>query len=226
MVDDEDYDYLNQWKWHAAKVKHLYYAVRNSLYRDNPKRTQIQMHVVINKTPKGLLTDHIDGNGLNNQKANLRTCDYSENNKNTRSRKDSTSIYLGVRLLKTGNQYASCLQVNGKNKLNLGVFKNQEEAAEAYNDAAKKHYGEFAKLNVINYPDNFIRHGRIMKNKTCSYKGVSYVKKDNQYRARIVYKRKEIHLGSFTSEIDAALAYNKKAIELLGNKAKLNIILN
>jgi len=89
LVDDKDFEYLNQWKWHVLKDYLTYYAARN-IRLANGKQTSIRMHRVILNVPKGMVTDHIDHNGLNNQKANLRICDASENNMNRKSQRNSS----------------------------------------------------------------------------------------------------------------------------------------
>jgi hypothetical protein len=81
LVDDEDYDYLMQWKWHFYKGTHSHYAVC-SLPRKNGKRTGFRMHRLIMNTPPDLVVDHIDHNGLNNQKSNLRNCTKCQNQAN------------------------------------------------------------------------------------------------------------------------------------------------
>lgn len=157
IVDDEDYSFLMQWKWAigTSKSSKNIYAVRSH----SPK----QMHRVILKlTDKNKFVDHIDHNGLNNQKNNLRIATSSENNKNTKS--SGFSKYLGVALhkqriisfRKKTNDYVERLyvywqaniRINGKN-INLGTFKNEIDAAQAYNNAAIKYHGEFANINIL-----------------------------------------------------------------------------
>src|SRR3972149_4572931 len=77
LVDDWNYDYLNQWKWYAYKRKNTYYAQRN--IRINGKRTTLSLHRIIMKTPKGMTTDHKDFNGLNYQEYNMRNCTSAQN---------------------------------------------------------------------------------------------------------------------------------------------------
>jgi hypothetical protein len=120
------------------------------------------MHRLILNAPKGLEVDHKDFNGLNNTRENIRLCTRSENQKNKKGY--GTSIYLGVCLHRTRNtytkkngfvvnkmsspRYKAAINVDGKQR-HIGSFKNEEDAARAYNEAALKYHGEFARLNVI-----------------------------------------------------------------------------
>lgn len=140
LVDDEDFEYLNQFKWHALKAKNTYYATRKI------KRKIIWMHREILKlTDIKIMADHKDGNGLNNQKSNIRPCDFYQNNKNQKPRK-GTSKYKGVSWRKSRNKWVIHITINGKQK-HVGSFSNEIEAAKAYDEMAKLHYGEFAYLN-------------------------------------------------------------------------------
>ncbi len=148
LVDDEDYDELSKYKW-RIKVGDggLFYARRNK--RINGKRIEIPMHRQIMNTPKGMEVDHIDHNGLNNQKSNLRNCTTQENQFNV-SKIRGKSKYKGVCTYKNGKRelFRVFISINKKQTF-IGYYKTEIEAALAYNDAAQKHYGEFAQLNVI-----------------------------------------------------------------------------
>ena len=144
IVDDEDYEELSKYKWHVGGVKgYTKYAQRK--IRINGKRTSISMHVVILASPLGFEVDHKDGNGLNNTKENLRSVKHSDNCKNRKKRKDSTQTFKGIRKRKNGTWRAR-IYSNG-NKIIIGSFQNEFDAASAYDRAAIKYHGEFAKTN-------------------------------------------------------------------------------
>jgi hypothetical protein len=149
LVDDEDFEYLNQWKWCAvsSKTRNTFYALRTiNVSSVNDKCRQIRMHREIMKTSKGLEVDHIDGDGLNNQKYNLRNCSRLQNVLNQKIQKVSkTSRYRGV-LWNGRRKWRVQIQYKGKVHY-LGYFNIEEEAARAWDRKALELFGEFARLN-------------------------------------------------------------------------------
>jgi hypothetical protein len=141
QVDDSDFDYLNQWKWHTFKHCKTYYAV--SHIRVDGKQKTIYMHRVIMNTPNHLQVDHIDHDGLNCQRNNMRNCTNSQNKMNTNP--FGAVKYLGVSIHQ-GRIYLAGIKVNGK-RMHIGLFKEAEDAAKAYDVKAKEYFGEFANLN-------------------------------------------------------------------------------
>ena len=97
-------------------------------------------------TPKGMATDHINGDGLDNRKQNLRICTHAENLRNRRLGKNNTSGYKGVSWHKLHKLWYAHISHN-KKLMSLGYFKDKEEAAKAYDRKAIELFGEFAKLN-------------------------------------------------------------------------------
>jgi hypothetical protein len=144
IVDDADFEWLSQWKWHYAKG----YAVRNEgIY---PDRRTVYMHDKIMNPPDGMEVDHVKtGDNLNNQRYNLRICTRGQNMANTRVRAINTSGYKGVTWNKDHGRWQPQIKVNGKRKY-LGFCDTAEDAAHVYDEAARKYFGEFAKLN---FPD-------------------------------------------------------------------------
>ena len=141
LVDDENYDYLNQFKWYAVKHHNTYYAARQ-IRLDNGKQKTILMHRTIMNTPIDKEVDHIDHNGLNCLESNMRNCTHSENKMNVIP--CGTVKYLGVDV--NHGKFRAAIKVKGK-CIHIGLFKNKEDAAKAYDIKAKYYHGEFANLN-------------------------------------------------------------------------------
>jgi hypothetical protein len=147
IVDNEDYDYLNQFKWYASNKNGKFYVQKKITVSKN-KTTCISMHRFIMKPNKGMVIDHLDGNPLNNKKNNLRICTHAENMRNSKIRINNKSGYKGVSYQENSNNYRASIRFNNI-KINIGDFIDPIDAAKAYNAAALKYHGEFAHLNKI-----------------------------------------------------------------------------
>lgn len=143
LVDDEDYEKLNKFKWYLNSEG---YAVRDVFSKGIRKNTR--MHRVVANPPDGMDTDHVNRNRLDNRKENLRVCTRSENLRNSSLRSDNATGYKGVAFHKFSSLYHATINVDKKQK-SLGYFKTPKEAAKAYNDAALILFGEFSKLNEL-----------------------------------------------------------------------------
>jgi hypothetical protein len=146
IVDDADFEWLNQWQWQAHFQRGLWYARRTE--GKFPFRKTIPMHNQIKGTPKGMVTDHKDGNGLNNQRDNLRICTRLQNARNSRKSLQNTSGFKGVTYNKESKKWRARITDNRK-QFFLGSFNTPEEAGRAYDEAAKKYHGEFSQTNDI-----------------------------------------------------------------------------
>lgn len=107
-----------------------------------------KLHRLIMNAPKGMSIDHINGDKSDNRKSNLRICTNSENLRNRGSQSNNTSGYKGVSWSKELKKWRTQICINKKH-IHVGLFKDKIEAAKAYNEAAIKYHGEFAKLNEI-----------------------------------------------------------------------------
>ncbi len=131
VVDDEDYGFLMQWRWYAAKSGQTYYAVRHMI---GGTRRLVRMHRLIVDPSCDLEVDHFDGNGLNNQRSNLRIVTRRQNNQNVHRK--TSSRYPGVCWNGYSGQWKAQIQVDGKNK-HVGYFSTELEAFEAYQRALR-----------------------------------------------------------------------------------------
>lgn len=145
IVDDEDYERVAQLTWHAQEGRSTFYAVTN-MPRDGGGYVTVGMHAIINDTPAGFLTDHRDTNGLNNRRSNLRTATHVENGRNRLPNRCGTSPRKGVYWDKQKRRWRSSIRVNGRLR-HVGLFQTEDAAAAAYDQAARRHFGEFARTN-------------------------------------------------------------------------------
>lgn len=149
VVDDCDYEELSQYKWSLNSRDGRNYANRIDC-RCN--RQKIYMHFLVadraGLNRDGMEIDHRDGSGLNNCRANLRLATRAQNKANSRTPRNNTSGFKGVMWDKEQRKWRAMLRFAGK-LLHLGRFTDKIEAARAYNEAAVKYFGEFARLNPV-----------------------------------------------------------------------------
>lgn len=138
MVDDEDYDWLNQWKWCFGSR----YVVRGKF--ENGRCRTIYMHLEILKPPSGMQGDHRFGDKLDHRRENLRICTNAENNRNKKPTPGRT-LPKGVYQVSAKHGFRARIKLNYV-LINLGYFATEAEAETAYIEAAKKYHGEFARI--------------------------------------------------------------------------------
>lgn len=187
LVDAEDYPRLSKYNWYYSNG----YAVR-SVPRGVGRQGIVRMHREIMETTKGMVCDHIDGDGLNNCKANLRNCTQSEN---IRNRKISEGRLKGVSPYHHDpGKWVARITVN-KKIINIGVFIDKIAAANAYNHFAMREHGDFARLNEV--PFMSVEEWRKFRTKTRMFpKGVRQ-QRNGRYSAYVGVSNKQISLGTF-----------------------------
>ena len=152
IVDDEDFKWLSQWKWYASydKKRDRWCAQRFVGGRANHRC--VKMHREILSAAKGDIVDHLDRNALNNCRRNLRICSNTQNLRNTNGQRRRISKYKGVckanRPCNLKKPWKAEIQVD-KQRIHIGYFRTEKEAALAYDLAAIKYHGEFARLNFM-----------------------------------------------------------------------------
>jgi len=142
VIDAADLEIISPYRWSARKDRNTWHAMSSK---------SVQMHVLILNPPPGMVTDHRDGDGLNNRRSNLRPATLSQNHQNRihiGNGRPKSSKYRGVFWFKASRKWGACIMLNQHNH-HLGLFTNEEEAALAYDEAARKLFGEFARPNFV-----------------------------------------------------------------------------
>lgn len=144
LVDDDDFEELSEHKWHITQRDHTAY-MHTKIKRDG-KWTTVYMHRLIMGEPRGKEVDHKDGDGLNNQRFNLRVCTHNQNQQN-QHRTYGTSQYKGVAWHEKVGKWVAYIMKDGKRK-HLGYRDSEIECAKLYDEKAVEMFGEFAQTNL------------------------------------------------------------------------------
>ena len=149
VVDDEDYVYLSQFKWYADKSANTYYAKRRvRLIRGGSQGTVNMHHAILGKPIRGMVVDHINRNGLDNRRINLRVVTNHVNLLNAGMFRHNTSGYKGAFYHKKGKRWYAQIRVNGK-KIAVWSFDNPKDAAAAYNKLVEEYREPFFYKNPL-----------------------------------------------------------------------------
>lgn len=149
LLDDEDFERLSKWKWFARSLKGRgWYAGRN-IHRPGMSPRMVYLHREVLRAGPGEEVDHINGDGLDNRKANLRLCAHAENIRNkAKTEKAKTSRYKGVYFDRSRGRWAAQVMLDRRTVF-AKRFDTELQAALAYNEAAVRFHGAFALLNTI-----------------------------------------------------------------------------
>lgn len=153
IVDNEDYRAIRRLAWHAkwnrgAKRWEANHSIGFAIAKGKRGCRSLSMsHFIAGKPPANMMIDHKNGNHLDFRRENLRIATRTQNNRNRRIRYDATGPFKGIKLTVSGTWQAR-IGVAGR-RISLGTFSTPEEAARAYNSAARQHFGDFARLNII-----------------------------------------------------------------------------
>lgn len=220
LVDDEDFNWLSKHKWYFSHG----YAVRYYGREDNKQKIARMHREIMTYSGYDILNkqiDHIDGNGLNNTKSNLRIVTQSQNLQNRGKPSNNTSGYKGVSFSKIINKWEAYITVRG-HRIRLGYFDTAKDAAHAYDLAAVDYHGEFAVLNFSTTQIPVLRKLQALQaNNRTGYRGVSYRSDNGKWRMDFQYFGKR-QTATFDSAIEAAQAYDNLARKYVGASARLN----
>ena len=145
LVNDEDFDRLKTFKWQLLKNGYL----ARHLPRDGQKQRMSYLHREILSASDAEYVDHIDGNKLNNKRGNLRICTQSQNGANRKSlNRNNQSGVRGVSWHRDAGKWRARIMVN-RREIHLGLFENRDDAIQAWESAATKHFGEFISIFQI-----------------------------------------------------------------------------
>jgi HNH endonuclease len=148
LIDDDDLPLVKGYQWEVHHIhgrNYEYHYARRFVREDGVRRTQY-MHRQILGVPKGVDVDHIDGDGLNNCRSNLRPATRSQNAMNSRRHGGTSGVPFKGVFLHVGGKYQARIKV-GRETIHLGSFVDAREAALAYDAAARRYFGRFARPN-------------------------------------------------------------------------------
>ena len=149
-VDPGDYERLRKYEWLARKGINSFYARRRVPTGKAKKEKLVYMHQMVIEVPEGMVIDHVNQDGMDNRSGNLRPATHSQNLYNRKKRSGATqSKYKGIYWRKKVRKWQASIKCN-KKRIELGYFRDEIEAAKAYDRAAKKYHGDFA---CLNFPD-------------------------------------------------------------------------
>lgn len=211
IVDEIMLPEIMKFKWHACNCGGKYYVKRRYKDEFGVQKTILLHRFIMNESDRNIIIDHISGDTLDNRVENLRRCSHAENCRNSIGF-NAKSGYKGVKASKL--RWRAYITVSGS-EISLGAYDDKDSAARAYNIAALEYFGEFARPNNI-CDGPIIRSTSKKLTSLGEYKGVSGPIGRGRFYAKITRSSETFYLGSFSTSIDAARAYDAKAIELYG----------
>lgn len=206
LVDDEDYEELNKYKWFITRKGYVSRMEKNEF---NEFKITISMHRFIMNAPEGMVVDHINHNRQDNRKSNLRICTAAENTRNIGVNRRNKSGVTGVLWRDTNKRWVARITIEGK-EIFLGSFINFEDAVSVRKQAESVYFGEF-KNNYVEINEIKINESKEKKtdaipvqinnvlpyHNTTGVKGVCWCKNANKWKSYIGVKGKTHILGYF-----------------------------
>lgn len=218
IIDDEDWSSIRDYTLNLQKKNNGFYV---NLKKGDWSEA---LHRFLMNAPHGLEVDHINRNGLDNKRSNLRLATKAQNSYNKFDSKNSASGFKGVYWAKDKSLWCARITVNNK-AIQGGYFKCKIDAAHRYNELAVEYFKEFAYLNTFTKEQldsrlNEPRWGKGIKRCKSGFRGVYEM--GGRYVAHIRKEGKKVHIGCYGSAKEAAIAYNKEAELYFGENAYLN----
>lgn len=142
MVDEADYDSVSGYSWSVKEG----YCSRYARMTSRHKPSKYMHALVVGDASPGMVIDHVNGNGLDNRRSNLRFCSTRQNGMGRKPNRRAGSPFKGVRKYNNGDKWKSAIKINGID-VTIGVFDSEEEAALAYDERAEIEFGTFARTN-------------------------------------------------------------------------------
>lgn len=208
IVDDEDYEEGIKYSWHLSMSGNIKYAC-TTIKDSNRQKKNLFLHRLIMKPKSDEIIDHIDGDGLNNLRKNLRICTYKENSRNIHVA-IGMSKYRGVSYATKDAWKVSIINDNDESEY-LGTYTDEKDAALVYDKYALKYYKDFANINfpdlIEQYEQLNIGYSNTKFKKSSAYVGVYWDRSRNKWAVQIQIKYKAYHIGYFDNEDNAHEAY-------------------
>lgn len=209
--DDEDYSKIEDYNWWIQDADGGNKYVMSNVRGLDGEVVALAMHrVIMGVSESNIFIDHINGNGLDNRKSNLRTCTQAENSRNRKksNSRDYTSKFKGVIWRERDSKWRATIHHEGRN-ITIGNFESETDCAKAYDVFARKYYGEFARANFPNVfeDESFVERVKFRKKKT-KYNGVYFIKDRNKWSAKVTIDGKLKSIGNFKDEVECAKAYD------------------
>lgn len=234
VVDDEDHERVKVYTWVAHWCPEINAFLAMASSREGAKSRLMYLHRFILNVPLGLVVSWRNDNPLDCRRSNLRLATRSEEHWNHRIGAANRSGFKGVSACKMTGRWRADIRVEGKTK-NLGRFDDPVDAAFAYDEAARKHFGEFARLNFPEpgeasaFESRTKARPKISKSVTfrspsrtvSGYRGVTR-QGTSRWHVTLIVGGKRLHLGSYEDAAEAARVYDAAARRHLGKAAKLN----